>query len=142
MHARLKTDPACSGEGGASHTTMNSTIQSKFEQLAARRYPNSKEMRATYINALVDCKLTPAYYAETPFGTYPCECRPYMEDDAKGWTAVKRRVYVKKVKTQAELESEADLKTWDEVEHYGRATYAYTYSTEHNGALFDIGSRF
>jgi hypothetical protein len=118
-------------------------MNSNFEQRAARRYPNSKEMQSRYIDALVDCKLNPAYYTETPFGRYPCNCRPYMEDDVKEWQVVKRRVHVKKVKTQAELESEADLKSWDDIEHYGRATYVYTQpSIEHNGALFDIGSRF
>lgn len=122
---------------------MNSTLLSNFEHRAARRYPNSKEMQANYVNALIDCKLNPAYSAETSFGNFPCNCRPLMEDDVKEWTVVKRRIRVKKVKTQSQLEEESELKNWDDVEHYGRATYAYTQpSYEHNGALFDIGSRF
>lgn len=122
---------------------MNSTLLSNFEYRAARRYPNSTEMQANYVNALIDCKLNPAYFAETSFGNFPCECRPLMEDDVKEWTVVKRRIRVKKIKTQSELEEESELKNWDDVEHYGRATYAYTQpSYEHNGALFDIGSRF
>jgi len=122
---------------------MNATTMTKFEERAALRYPNSKEMQSKYIDALVDCRLNPGYFAETSIGNYPCVCRPWMEDDVKEWKVVKRRVYVKKVKSQAQLEYEADLKSWDDVEHYGRATYVYTHPTnEHNGALFDIGSRF
>lgn len=133
----------CEADREYPHATMNSTILSNFEQRAARRYPNSSEMQAKYVSALIDCKLNPAYFAQTPFGNFPCNCRPFMEDDVKEWKVVKREVRVKKVKTQAELEADADLKNWDDIEHYGRATYVYTQpSYEHNGALFDIGSRF
>jgi hypothetical protein len=60
-----------------------------------------------------------------------------------GWTTITKRVRVKKVKTVIDLEEESKLDNWDDVEHYGRATYVNTERPyEHNGALFDIGSRF
>jgi len=65
-----------------------------------------------------------------------------MEDDTKGWQVVSYRRHVKKVKTQEQLDDDADLNNWDDVEHYGGATYVNTNNFEHNGSLFDIGSRF
>jgi hypothetical protein len=128
---------------------------SNFTSMASKRYPITNEMsipdrrdqlkwREAYIQRLEHCKLQPAYHIQLPGGDlYPCLCEPLMEDDAKGWQTVKRKSRVKKVWTNEQLDEEADLNNWDDVEHYGRATYTNVGQThEHNGALFDIGSRF
>jgi hypothetical protein len=102
--------------------------------------------RTDYQMALLDCKTNPAYFVKIPTGDLlPTPCQPFMPDDVKGWITVRRRVRKVKVKKAIDLEAEADLDNWEDVEHYGKATYAKndtgaTY--EHNGALFDIGSRF
>ena len=115
---------------------------SSFNTLASKRYPGNINMQNKYIAALIECQIAPAYQALTPFGDFPCPSYPLMEDDTKGWEVVKRKVFVKKTKTDRQLAEEAKLENWEDVEHYGQATY-YTPSTyEHNGALFDIGSRF
>ena len=111
--------------------------------LALSRYPNDAKLRAEYTKRLIDCKLQPAYHIQLPGGDlYACICEPLMEDDAKGWQTVKRRSRVKRVKTQRQLDEEADVNNWDDVEHYGGSTYVNTTNYEHNGSLFDIGSRF
>lgn len=123
----------------SSNATMSSCIE-----FANRVIPHrSPKDRREYAEALLQCRIQPAYQISTPMGDYPCDCYPLMEWDTKGWTTVKRKVHVKKVWTNEELDEEADLNNWDYVEHYGRATYANNGPTyEHNGALFDIGSRF
>ena len=123
----------------SSNATMSSCIE-----FANRVLPHhSPKDRREYAEALLQCRIQPAYQISTPMGDYPCDCYPLMEWDTKGWTTVKRKVHVKKVWTNEELDEEADLNNWDYVEHYGRATYANHGPTfEHNGALFDIGSRF
>ena len=96
-----------------------------------------------YDNELQKCKQQPAYHIQLPSGElYPCVCYPLMEDDTKGWQTVYRRSRRKRVKTQQQLEEEADVSNWDDVEHYGGDTYVNTNNYEHNGSLFDIGSRF
>lgn len=103
-------------------------------------------MNSNYDLALLDCKQNPAYFAKLPTGVLePCVCYPLMPEDTQGWQIVKRKHRVKKVRTDAELEEEADLNNWEDVEHYGKATYVQNDTTqafEHNGALFDIGCRF
>lgn len=136
-------------------TPYDTMSSSKFTTMANERYPinemmsvenrrNQMKWREVYVQRLEQCKLHPAYHARLPGGdTYNCDSVPLMEDDTKGWTTVKRKVHVKKVWSNEELDEEADLNNWDYVEHYGRATYANHGPTfEHNGALFDIGSRF
>lgn len=113
-----------------------------FHLLAAARYPNNAQMRADYIRALEECKFNPAYYIDSIYGRLTCTSYPLMPDDNKGWTIVKSKVRVKRVFTAEELDEEADLKNWDDVEHYGRVTYKTGPVAEHNGALFDLGSRF
>lgn len=117
-------------------------MASNFQSLALSRYPNNSQMRADYIRALEECKLNPAYYVDTIYGRLTCTSYPLMPDDNKGWTLVKRKIRVKRVKTAEELDEEADIDNWDNVEHYGRVTYTTGQVAEHNGALFDIGSRF
>jgi hypothetical protein len=117
-------------------------MASNFQSLALSRYPNNSQMRADYIRALEECRLNPAYYVDSIYGRIPCACYPLMPDDNKGWTVVKRKVRVKRVKTAEELDEEADIDNWDNVEHYGRVTYTSGPVAEHNGSLFDIGSRF
>jgi hypothetical protein len=51
------------------------------------------------------------------------------------------RIY--RIRSDEELEEEADLDNWEDVEHSGRVTYTQTAPAyEHNGSLFDLGSRF
>jgi hypothetical protein len=104
----------------------------------------SSKMQSEYNKRLADCKLQPAYHIRLPSGDFhPCDCYPLMEWDTKGWTTIKRKIHVKKVWTEEQLDEEADMSNWEDVEHYGRATYTNTGpALEHNGALFDIGSRF
>jgi hypothetical protein len=115
---------------------------SSINSLAIQRYPRNVSMQNKYIAALIDCQVSPAYHVLTPFGDFPCPSEPLMEDDTKGWEVVKRKVWVKKVKTNQQLAEEAKLENWEDVEHYGQATYFTPSAYEHNGALFDIGSRF
>jgi len=115
---------------------------SSFNALASQRYPRNVTMQNKYIAALIECQVSPAYHALTPIGEFPCPCEPLMEDDTKGWIVVKRKVWVKKTKSDRQLAEEAKLENWEDVEHYGQATYFTPASNEHNGALFDIGSRF
>ena len=94
-------------------------------------------------DGLRQCKLQPAYHIQLPGGDlYPCICEPLMDNDMKGWKVVKRRSRVKRVKTQRQLDEEADVNNWEDVDHYGASTYVNTTNYEHNGSLFDIGSRF
>lgn len=127
---------------------------SKFDQMASEKYPFTEEMsvpdrrdqlkkRAIYVQRLEECRTQPAYYVETALGPMPCLCEPLMEEDTKGWQLVKRKTRVKRVKSHEELEEDANLEGWDDVVHYGRVTYTNVgQSYEHNGSLFDIGSRF
>jgi len=116
---------------------------SSYSALALARYPNDANLRKDYARRLEHCNLQPAYHIQLPGGDlYPCRCEPLMEDDNKGWQVVSYRRRVKKVKTQEQLDDDADLNNWDDVEHYGGATYVNTNNFEHNGSLFDIGSRF
>lgn len=100
----------------------------------------------SYDAALAQCQASPAYAVRLPSGDfYPCVCYPLMPADTYGWQVVKRKFRAKKVWTTQQLEEEADINNWEDVDHYGRATYARNDTTpafEHNGALFDIGSRF
>ena len=121
-----------------------------------RKYPCTEEMRipdrrdqlkkrAVYVERLQECQDRPAYHVLMPNGLEPspCRCEPLMEDDTKGWQVVKKKIRVKRAKTHEELEEAADLDNWDDVVHYGRQTYTNVgQALEHNGALFDIGSRF
>jgi hypothetical protein len=128
---------------------------SKFDQMASAKYPFTEEMsipdrrdqlkkRAIYVQRLEECKQRPAYAVQLPGGDlYACSSEPLMEDDTKGWQVVKRKFRVKRIKTHEELEEDANLEGWDDVVHYGRETYTNVgQSFEHNGSLFDIGSRF
>ena len=128
---------------------------SKFDSMASAKYPFTEEMsipdrrdqlkkRAVYVERLVECQRRPAYAVQLPGGDlYPCHCEPLMEEDTKGWQVVKRRSRVKRVRSNEELEEDANLEGWDDVIHYGRETYTNVgQSFEHNGSLFDIGSRF
>lgn len=126
-----------------------------FDQMASTKYPITEEMsipdrrdqlkkRAVYVERLEECRKRPAYAIQLPGGDlYPCACAPLMEDDTKGWQIVKKKFRVKRFKTDEELDEEANLDGWDDVVHYGRATHTNTAQAfEHNGSLFDIGSRF
>lgn len=128
---------------------------SKFDSMASAKYPFTEEMsipdrrdqlkkRATYVFRLEECALQPAYHVRLPTGDiFPCHCEPLMEEDTKGWQTVKRKIRTKRVKSDEELEEDANLEGWDDVVHYGRETYTNAgQSYEHNGSLFDIGSRF
>ena len=116
---------------------------SSYTTLALNRYPNDAKLRKDYAMRLEQCKLQPAYHIQLPSGDlYPCLCEPLMEDDTKGWQVIQRRRRVKKVRTHEDLDEEADMSNWEDVEHYGGATYVNTNNYEHNGSLFDIGSRF
>ena len=127
---------------------------SKFDLMASTRYPITEEMsfpdrrdqmkkRAIYVQRLEECHTTPAYHVETRLGPLPCHCEPLMEEDTKGWQVVKKKIRVKRVKSHEELEEDANLEGWDDVIHYGRGSYTNTAPNyEHNGSLFDIGSRF
>ena len=133
---------------------MSSTT--KFDLMASEKYPFTEEMsipdrrdqlkkRAVYVERLQECQDRPAYHVLMPNGLEPspCHCEPLMEDDTKGWQVVKKKIRVKRAKTHEELEEAADLDSWDDVVHYGRQTYTnWGQAFEHNGALFDIGSRF
>lgn len=80
------------------------------------------------------------YFAILPTGVnYPAVCMPY-DDRQSGWRTVKRRVRRAKVKTNAQLEEEAKMENWDD--EFAHGYYQDAPTGEHNGALFDIGSRF
>ena len=65
-----------------------------------------------------------------------------MEDDTKGWTTIKRKIRVKRIKTEEELEYEAaQMHDYWEAESVDSLNYVLP-AGEHNGALFDIGARF
>jgi hypothetical protein len=111
---------------------MSSTT--KFDLMASEKYPFTEEMsipdrrdqlkkRAVYVERLQECRDRPAYHVETILGPLPCRCEPLMEDDTKGWQVVKKKIRVKRAKTH---------------QTYTNVGQAF----EHNGALFDIGSRF
>ena len=123
-------------------SSSNANMKSCYEY-ACKIVTNEKDRRE-YAEALLECRLNPAYYALSKTGeVIPIASYPLMNWDTKGWTTVKRKTHVKKVWSSEELDEEADLNNWDDVEHYGRATYTNVgQANEHNGALFDIGSRF
>jgi len=132
-----------------------SSSTNNFAMLAAARYPVSDSMypemrarnlrlRGDYVLMLEQCRSNPAYFVRMPNGLddFPAHCEPLTEDDTKGWTTVRRKIRVKRVKTDEELNYEAaqmhdywDAESVDSI-HYALPT------GEHNGALFDIGSRF
>lgn len=125
-----------------------------FNTMAEARYPITSDMSFTerdaqrerqldYVFALEECKNRPAYHIQLPSGdTWPCHCEPLMEDDTKGWQVVKRKVRVKYVMSNEELDAEENTDHWDDIVHQGRVTYTGPTQYEHNGSLFDIGSRF
>lgn len=122
-----------------------SSSSSSFEMIAFTRYPlqSQRRLREDYIHALEQCRANPAYHVILPTGDrYPALNEPLMEDDVKGWTTVKRKIRVKRVKTDEELEYEAtQMHDYWETESVPSINYALP-TGEHNGALFDIGSRF
>ena len=103
-----------------------------------------KSVSNEYATELQECRRNPAYHVILKGGDiFPVSSYPLMSWDTKGWNTVRRKIRVKKFKTDEQLDEEADLDNWEDVEHYGRATYVQTGPVaEHNGALFDIGSRF
>lgn len=114
------------------------TSDMSFSQRDAQR-----ERQLDYIFALGECKTTPAYQVRLPSGDmWPCHCEPLMDDDMKGWQVVKRKVRVRKTFTDEELDAEENTDHWDDIVHQGRVTYTGAAAHEHNGSLFDIGSRF
>lgn len=114
--------------------------------LASARYPleSQRVLRGDYIHLLQQCKSNPAYFVRMPNGLddYPARCEPYMSDDIKGWTTIKRKIRVKRVKSNEQLDYEAEQMhdPW-EAESVDSQSYVLP-SGEHNGALFDIGARF
>jgi hypothetical protein len=135
-------------EGVGAHYKMSSFINTNANmdscyEYACKVVSNEKDRRE-YAAALLECRLNPAYYALTKSGeVIPVSSYPLMSWDTKGWNTVKRKIRVKKVRSSEELDEEADINNWDDVEHYGRVTYTQTAPAyEHNGALFDLGSRF
>jgi hypothetical protein len=113
--------------------------------LALARYPLSSQrrQREDYIHALEECRVSPAYYVILPTGdNWPCSSVPFMPDDSKGWTTVKRKIRVKRIKTDEELDYEAtQMHDYWEAESVDSLNYVLP-TGEHNGALFDIGARF
>ena len=132
-----------------------SSSTNKFFMLAAARYPVNDSMypelrarnvrlRTEYIHLLEQCRSNPAYFVRMPNGLddYPCHCEPFMEDDLKGWTTVRRKIRVKRVKTDEELDYEAaQMHDYWETTSVDSQNYVLP-AAEHNGALFDIGARF
>lgn len=122
--------------------------------MAAARYPinynapvsvqrQQEQKQREYLRALDDCRRAPAYHIRLPSGDmHPCHCEPFMPDDVKGWTTIKRKIHVKRTFTDEELDAEEDTSAWDDIVHQGRVTYTQAHGYEHNGSLFDIGSRF
>ena len=123
---------------------MSSSIQ-HFTMLASARYPlpSQRRLREDYIHALEQCRVNPAYYVILPTGDqHAVASYPLMEDDTKGWTTIKRKIRVKRIKTEEELEYEAaQMHDYWEAESVDSLHYALP-TGEHNGALFDIGARF
>lgn len=114
--------------------------------LASARYPleSQRVLREDYIHLLQQCKSSPAYFARMPNGLddYPAHCEPYMPDDNKGWITVKRKIRVKRIKSNEQLDYEAEqMHDYWEAESVDSQSYVLP-SGEHNGALFDIGARF
>ena len=104
---------------------------------------NSTNMNIISKDTVITGAMNP-YYGIIAGLHIPAVCMAW-DDTQTGWITVKRKVHRKKVRTQAQLEVDADINNWEDVDHYGRATYVHNDSTqafEHNGALFDIGSRF
>jgi hypothetical protein len=145
------------------------STSSNFVSMAASRYPISSTMypelrarnlrlREAYEHALDECRRAPQYTMLTPIGEMTCTTEPLMEDDTKGWQTVRRCMKTcrrqqcracqrgisrkGRIRDADELEEDANLENWDDVEHYGRSTYVNAPVFEHNGSLFDIGSRF
>ena len=120
-------------------------MSSNFNMLASARYPlaSQRRQREEYARALEECKTRPAYYAILSTGDHwPCTSEPFMPDDSKGWTTVKRKIHVKRIKTDEELDYEAtQMHDYWEAESVDSLNYALP-TGEHNGALFDIGARF
>lgn len=126
---------------------MSSNTSSSFQMLAAARYPlpSQRRLHDEYIVALQRCKSHPVYYAILPngLGDHPALNEPLMEDDTKGWITVRRKIRVKYIKSEEELEYEAaQMHDYWETESADSVHYVLPTSGEHNGALFDIGSRF
>lgn len=126
---------------------MSSSTSSNFEMIASARYPlqSQRRLREDYIFALQQCKSNPAYFVRMPNGLddHPALNEPLMEDDTKGWITVKRKIRVKRVKTAEQLDYEAaQMHDYWETESTDSVHYVLPTSGEHNGALFDIGSRF
>ena len=123
-------------------TTNNINMKSCLE-FASKVVVNEKD-RYEYAERLLEARRNPVYHVILKSGdTIPAANYPLMSWDTKGWTTVKRKVRVQKVWSNEQLDEDADLDNWEDVEHYGRATYAGSApALEHNGALFDIGSRF
>jgi hypothetical protein len=135
-------------------TVNMSSSTNNFITMASARYPindsmspderhKQMERREDYIFALEECKANPAYQIRLPTGDmWPCLCEPLMEDDMRGWTTIKRKVRVHKGFTDEELDAEENTDHWDDIVHQGRVTYTGPTAYEHNGSLFDLGSRF
>jgi len=141
---------------------MSSSIASSrypiFSTMSSEQVARVHERRDAYIRRLADCRRAPQYTILTPVGELTCTSEPLMEDDTKGWRTVRRCMKTcrrqqcracergisrrGRIRTDEELDEDADLENWDDVEHYGRVTYTSGSTYEHNGALFDIGSRF
>lgn len=134
--------------------SINMSSSINFNTMASARYPindsmspderhKQMERREDYIFALGECKANPAYQVRLPGGDmWPCHCEPLMEDDMKGWQVVKRKIHVRKTFTDEELDAEENTDHWDDIVHQGRVTYTGATAYEHNGSLFDLGSRF
>jgi len=124
-------------------TSTNANTMESCLEFASKIVSNKKDQKE-YAEALLECRQHPAYHVQLKSGDIiPITSYPLMHWDNKGWNTVKRKIRVKKVKTAEELDEEADLDNWEDVEHYGRVTYTNTAPAyEHNGALFDIGARF
>jgi hypothetical protein len=124
-------------------TSTNANTMESCLEFASKIVSNKKDQKE-YAEALLECRQHPAYHVLLKSGDIiPISSYPLMHWDNKGWNTVKRKIRVKKVKTAEELDEEADLDNWEDVEHYGRVTYTNTAPAyEHNGALFDIGARF
>ena len=124
-------------------TSTNANTMESCLEFASKIVSNKKDQKE-YAEALLECRQHPAYHLQLKSGDIiPITSYPLMHWDNKGWTTVKRKIRVKKIKTAEELDEEADLDNWEDVEHYGRVTYTNVAPAyEHNGALFDIGARF
>jgi hypothetical protein len=118
---------------------------SNFAMLASARYPleSQRVLREDYIHLLQECKSNPAYHARLPTGDlWACNSVPFMPDDNKGWITLKRKIRVKRIKSNEQLDYEAEqMHDYWEAESVDSQSYVLP-SGEHNGALFDIGARF